>query len=279
MFYLKKLLSALVIPPFGLVLLGFFGLWLAHRHPRTGRGIAAFALLGLTALSLPLVADALMHSLEIYPALSVTWGQGTFSDAKPSSEPKASASIKGDPKRLPTHRPQAIIILGGGNYPAAPEYGGDTVSRYTLERVRYGAQLQKRSGLPIFVSGGAPFGGRPEGETMKEAVERDFHGQVKWVEAASRDTAENAAFAAAMLKAAGITRIALVSHGWHLPRAVELFERQGFEVLPAPIGFTTQGPSLLAQSLPSAGSLEGSSVALHEWLGIFVRYATKRITN
>ena len=242
MFYLKKLLSALVLPPFGLILLALAGLWLARRHSQTGRGIAVLALFGLVALSMPPVADGLMHTLESRPPISA--------------------------KML--KRVQAIVILGGGIYAAAPEYGGDTVSRWTLARVRYGAYLQKRSGLPILVTGGAPFGGRPEGEVMKEAIERDFHGEVKWVESASRDTAENAAYSARMLKAAGITRIALVSDGWHLARAVELFQQQGLEVYAAPTGFTTPSPSLFARALPSADALDESNQALHEWLGIFV---------
>ncbi|MFH1603009.1 MAG: YdcF family protein [Pseudomonadota bacterium] len=244
MFYLKKFLSAIVLPPFGLILFAFFGLWLTRRHPRLGRSIAAIALLGLAALSLPPVADALMHGLENRPPISA--------------------------RELA--RAQAIVILGGGTYAAAPEYGGDTVNRWTLERVRYGAQLQKRSGLPILVSGGAPFGGRPEGEAMKEAIERDFHGRVQWLDNASRDTAENAAYSATILKAASVKRIALVSHGWHLPRAVELYERQGLEVLAAPTGFSTRAPSLFAQALPSADSLYKSSIALHEWLGILVQH-------
>ena len=247
MFYLKKLLSSLVLPPFSLILLALFGLWLSRKHARTGRAIATFALLGLIALSLPPVADGLMHSLESQPAISA--------------------------QKLA--RAQAIVILGGGIYPAAPEYGGDTVSRWSLTRVRYGAYLQKRSGLPILVTGGAPFGGRPEGEVMKETIEREFHGQVKWVESKSRDTAENAAYSAAMLKAAGISRIALVSDGWHLPRAIELFQRQGLEVLPAPTGFATPSPSRFARALPSAGALADSNLALHEWLGIFVQRLMK----
>lgn len=248
MFYVKKLLSALVLPPLGLILLAFFGLWLTRRHPRLGRGVAAVALLALAALSLPPVADALMHGLE-------------------TSAPVSAQMLA---------RAQAIVILGGGNYAAAPEYGDDTVSRWTLERVRYGAHLQARSGLPILVSGGAPFGGRPEGETMKEAIERDFHGQVQWMENASRDTAENAAYSATILKSAGIKRIVLVSHGWHLPRAVELFERQGLEVIAAPTVFSTPGPSLFARALPSAAWLHQSSMALHEWLGILVEHLMQR---
>jgi len=247
MFYVKKLLSALVLPPFGLIVFAFLGLWLTRRHPRLGRSVTALALLALASLSLPPVADALMQSLENRPPISA--------------------------QNLA--RAQAIVILGGGNYANAPEYGGDTLNRWTLERVRYGALLQQRAGLPILVSGGAPFGGRAEGETMKEAIERDFHGRVQWVEGASRDTAENAAYSAKMLKAAGVTRIALVSHAWHLPRALELFEQQGLEVLPAPTAYSTPAPSLFARLLPSAFALNQSSMALHEWLGILVRQLMK----
>ncbi|MDE1990055.1 MAG: YdcF family protein [Betaproteobacteria bacterium] len=244
MFLLKKILSALLLPPFGLVLLGLSGLWLSRRHRRAGLALAAFALTLLGTLSLPWVADALMHSLE--------------RDAPVSRAGLAQA--------------QAIVILGGGRYPAAPEYGGaDTVNRETLERLRYGARLQRQSGLPLLVSGGAPWGGRPEAEAMKAVLEEDFRGQVRWVEGRSRDTAENAAFSARLLKEAGITRIVLVSQAWHLARAVALFEGQGLAVLPAPTGYATEEPGWPAQVLPRLGALERSSVALHEWLGVLLQ--------
>jgi len=249
MFYLKKILSALVLPPMGPILLALFSLWLARSRPRLGGGLAAFALLGLAALSLPPVADALMHSLETQPVVS----------------PPALA------------RAQAIVILGGGTYWSAPEYGGDTVARATLERVRYGVLLQRRSGLPILVSGGAPYGGRSEAEAMKEAIERDFRGRVDWVESASRDTAENAAYSVSLLKAAGISRVVVVSHALHLPRALEEFKRQGLEVVPAPTGFATHAPSLFERALPSAAALAASSAALHEWLGILVQRWTRPV--
>jgi uncharacterized SAM-binding protein YcdF (DUF218 family) len=224
LFLLKKLLSALLLPPTGLILLGLLGLLLAGRRPRLGRALAGLSLLGLLALSLPPVAVALMAGLE--PRVSV---------------------LAGD-----LDRAQAIVVLGGGNYYGAPEYGGaDTVGRYTLERIRYGARLQRQTGLPLLVTGGAPMGGRPEGEAMKEALERDFGVPVAWVEAASRDTAENAAYSAPLLRQAGITRIALVSHAWHQRRAGALFERQGFEVIAAPMAFTTPAPRPALAPLPS----------------------------
>lgn len=247
MFFLKKLLSALVLPPAGPLLLALYGLWLARRHPRLGRGVALIAILGLLALSLPPVANALMRGIEQH-------------------RPIETADLA---------RAQVIVILGGGIYESAPEYGGDTVSSATLDRVRYGAYLQRKSGLPILATSGAPYGGRPEAETMKEVVEREFGGKVRWTESASRDTAENAAFTARMLKAEGISRIALVSHAWHLRRGVELFERQGLEVHAAPTAFSTRSYSLFAFMLPSAGALQSSSYALHEWMGILVQRLTR----
>lgn len=243
MFYLKKLASALVLPPFGPILLALFGLWLTRRHPRLGRSIALVALLLLTALSLPLVANSLRHRLEYLPPIP----------------PQSLA------------RAQAIVILGGGVYDNAPEYGVSTIGGPSLERGRYGVYLQKRSGLPILITGGAPYGGRPEGEAMQETIEKEFGGRVKWTENASNDTAESAVLSAEILKVAGVKRIALVSHVWHLPRAVPLFERQGLEVFPAPTGYATSSSPIYAELLPSAGALQSSTWVLHEWLGIFVQ--------
>ena len=241
MFLLKKLLAAMILPPTGPLLLALCGLWLARaksaRWRAGGLWLATISLLVLLLLSLPVVGKTLMAPLQPYPPIT--------------------------PAQL--RQVQAMVILGGGSYYAAPEYGGDTVSHATLERLRYGARLARASGLPLLVTGGAPFGGRPEGESMREVLEQDFGVKVRWVESVSRDTAENASLSAPMLKAAGVTRIALLSHGWHLPRAVPLFEKQGLEVTPAPAGFSTSAPSLIAGFLP--GGLDNSRQALHEYLG------------
>lgn len=242
MFLLKKLLTAVLLPPTGPVLLALFGLWLmrsgrSQRWRSGGARLAVLSLLGLLVLSLPVVGNALLVSLESHPPITL-------------------AQLR---------RVQAIVILGGGSYFGAPEYGGDTVSIATLERLRYGARLARESRLPLLVTGGAPFGGRPEGESMKAVLEDEFGVPVRWVEAVSRDTEESASRTAQLLKARGVSRIALLSHAWHLPRATPLFERQGLEVTPAPMGFSTSAPSVLASFLP--GGLGNSSRALHEYLG------------
>jgi len=247
MFLLKKILSALAVPPFSLILLALAGLFLSRRHPRSGRWLAGFALSAMLLMSIPAVSILLMQSLALPPPITASQLHGV----------------------------QAIVILGGGVDDNAPEYGTDTVGGATLQRLRYGAWLQRSSGLPILVSGGSPFGGRPEAEAMKETLEREFGAKVRWTEAHSRDTAENANLSAAMLWPAKITRIALVSHAWHLPRAVPLFERQGLEVVAAPTAYDTWPRSYAEIILPSAGALQRSSAALREWIGIAVQRLSK----
>jgi uncharacterized SAM-binding protein YcdF (DUF218 family) len=243
MFLLKKIIASVILPPFSLILLVLAGLWLSRRRPKTGYGIAVVSLLTLLALSMPLVAGNLIRSLEWYGPIQ--------------AEQLAKA--------------QAIVILGGGNYRGAPEYGGDTVGHITLERIRYGIHLQRQTHLPILVTGGAPFGGRPEADTMAESIREDFSGTVRWVENSSRDTAENAALSAPMLRASGISRIVLISQAWHLPRARSHFEHAGLQVIPAPTGFNTAASVSLEQLLPQAGALAASSRAIQEWLGILAK--------
>ena len=242
MFFLKKILTTLILPPTSLLLLALLGLWMMRAKSQRWRDggflLAILSVVSLLLLNTPLVSRALVVPLEPYPPITAAQLQQV----------------------------QAIVILGGGTYSAAPEYGGDTVGLVTLERIRYGAHLARQTRLPLLVTGGAPHGGRPEAELMAEALETEFGVKVRWVEGASRDTAENAALSVPLLRADEVKRIALLSHGMHLPRAIPLFEKEGLEVTPAPTGFSTQPPSLLATLLP--GGLGRSSAALHEYLGM-----------
>ena len=245
MFILKKLISAMILPPFSLFLLALVGLCLMRRWQRLGRSLMAGSLLMLMLLSVPLVGKRLLRTLEDVPPLPPA--------AALTQQSLASA--------------QAIVVLAGGSYPDAAEYGGDTVNSFSLQRVRYAARLQRASGLPLLVSGGAPFGGRPEAESMSQVLSEELGTPPRWVEAASRDTAENALYSARLLHQAGITRIALVTHAWHMPRSRELFEAQGLTVIAAPTGYANDAHALLEDLLPHPAALTEGSFAAHEWLG------------
>ena len=239
-FIFKKIVTALVLPPTSLILLALLGLWLSKHRPKFGRSLATLSLIILLILSLPVSGNALLQNLEMQPPIS----------------------------NSQLEQAQAIVVLGGGKYEHAPEYNHqDTVSRWTLERLRYGAYLQRQTGKSILVSGGTPFGGHPEAETMAESLQEDFHAKIIIIEDQSRDTAENAQFSARMLKERGITHIALVSQAWHLPRATALFEQHGLTVYPAPTGYTHDDNEPINRWLPKASALEKSALALKEYLG------------
>lgn len=166
----------------------------------------------------------------------------------------------------------AIVVLGGGRTPRAPEFAGlDVSSPSVLARLRYAARAQRQSGLPILVTGGMPLSTqRPEAELMAESLREDFGVPVRWLEQASKTTAENAELTAAILLPLGIRQVVLVSHASHLPRAVKNFERAGFSVLPAPTQFTTeaQAYSVVERWTPQHESLAHSRRAFHEWLSL-----------
>ncbi|MCU0805347.1 MAG: YdcF family protein [Burkholderiales bacterium] len=243
LFFLRKAATALMLPPVGPLLLSVVGLLLSRRAPRLGRTLAWTGVLALLALSFHPVADALLVAASHTAPL----------DAKEAA------------------KAQAIVIISGGVRRDAPEYGGDTVGRLSLERVRYGAKVAKETGLPVLVTGGVVHEGRPEAELMKEALEREFAVPVRWTEIESRNTRENAQRSAAMLRAAGVTRIVLVAHAFDIPRARGEFEAAGLAVVPAPTLIPDLRFEWPRSLVPGMSALLGSYYALYELLGDFVR--------
>jgi uncharacterized SAM-binding protein YcdF (DUF218 family) len=180
-------------------------------------------------------------------------------------------NLEGAPYAVNTkHAPaDAIVILGGGTYFQAPEFGGDTVGNATLERLRLGAKLQRETGKPILVTGGTPLGNKlSEAELMKRVLEQEFLVPVKWVEGASDNTLQNARMSRQLLEQAGIKRIYLVTHAWHMPRSQRTFQNAGFEVIPAATAFSTHYATTLLDFMPSAYALRDSRLFMHELIGI-----------
>jgi len=240
---LKKVLTALALPPAGPLLLTALGLLLMKRWPRFGKSLACAGVIALWLLSTPAVTRPLLAAVEDVPPL----------------DPALTKSA------------QAIVVLGGGSYRAAPEYGDDTVSRWTLERLRYAARLQRETGLPLLVTGGAPLGGVPEGRSMQATLEKDFGVKARWVEDRSADTGENARFSAPILHKAGIGRVLLVTHAWHMRRAQGEFAAENMMTVAAPTAYETSGPLTALDLLPGPGGLWAGRIALNELLGRLVQ--------
>lgn len=247
--FLTQLIHLILLPPGLHCLLGLVTLVLAWRgHRRLASALAVVVLVSLYLLATPKGAGWLSRPLE------------------------ARVPVLNDLGQLAPAGYQAIVVLGGGRTPLAPEYAGrDVASPLVLARLRYAAHVQRASGLPLLVTGGMPLSGqRPEAELMAESLRDDFVVPVRWLEPRSRTTGENAAFSAEILLPLGVRRIVLVSHAGHLPRAIALFEQAGFIVLPAPTQFTTEDQALsgIERWTPQHEGLAQSRHALHEWLGL-----------
>ncbi|MFK7159748.1 YdcF family protein [Marinospirillum sp. MEB164] len=236
------LLKYLVLPPTANALLILAGLGLIwFRWKKMGSSFVLAGSLTLILLSLPVVSHGLTQPLERYPAL----------------------------KLEDLDQQQAIIILGGGRAYSGKEFGWQNApSEANLSRLNYGAWLHRKTGLPLLLTGGSKHGETlSEAQLMQQTLQESFGIQARWLEEQSRTTQENAYYTAALLQQENLNQVILVSHAWHLARAVPTFENQGLQVLPAPLQFSTPPPEGLIGWMPSAYHLRKSTLAIHEYLG------------
>lgn len=232
---------AALLAPLGLVLVMLLvSTVVAWRRPLVAWRPIALVFVVLYPLSTQFVADQLLWWIEPVPR-----------------DPVADKSG------------QAIVVLGGGTYFSAPEYGADTVKTAVLARLRYAAHLYRALDKPVLVTSGAPEGNAvPEAQLMKQVLQQDFQVPVQWIEQRSNNTFENAQRSRPLLKDAGIQNIYLVTHAWHMRRARIAFEHAGFTVIPAPTVYATRYQLTVLDFLPDAGALQDSSIFFREVAGI-----------
>jgi len=242
LFDLKKIVTDIVLPPVSPLLLIVCGLLLMRRRLRLAQVLAWSGVVALTLCSLPIASPLLIRLIGVPSGLS--------------SDRAAAA--------------QAVVVLGAGRQVAA-EYGGETVSALTLERVRYGARLAKERQLPLLLSGGTVYRGTPESLLMDQALRQSFASQARWIEQRSRDTHQNARYSAAILKSAGIRTVLLVTHDMHQRRSIAEFGAAGIEAVCAPVTMVASRVSGGAiHYLPNAVSFRVNVLLLHEILGNFM---------
>lgn len=238
-----RVVELLLLPPGNLLLFLGMALWW-YRRKGVVISLLVAALLQVVVLSLPVVATRLFNSLATrYPPQAELWQQQPL--------------------------PQAIVVLGGERS-SAVEYGGITSSSMEMERLSYAAYLHRQTGLPILLSGMGGNGLRDQ-QHLEGVMQRILQLPVKWVENRSTTTWENAVQTDALLTDAGIRRAWVVTHAWHMPRALYAFQDRRVEYLPASVTF---GANLYLQHtgarwIPQTNALVRSSIALHEWLGLY----------
>lgn len=247
---MKIFVKSLVLPPLSLLLLLLVIALLIKRRPRLGRALLWGYLGVFYLLSVPIVSTNLLLSLERYPAIDASTDIGAAG---------------------------AIVVLSAAGYLGGPEYQeagadeaeADRAGSMTLQRLEYAAYLAHRTNLPILVTGGGRFAPeRSIGRLMKQTLEKDFRVPVRWVEHRAKDTFQNARNSRAILQAEGIDTVLLVTHAWHMPRAVFAFETSGLTVIAAPTRLSAPPEPNFTDFWPSMGALQSSYYGLHEWMGL-----------
>jgi uncharacterized SAM-binding protein YcdF (DUF218 family) len=253
--FLSKFLPPFVYP-LGLACLSILLVLVAVRNPGWQRALLALALAALWLGSNRWVALGLVRSLE--------WRY-----LPPDPIPQA----------------QVIVLLGGGTQSA--DYPRPIVEVNNAgDRVLYTAWLYRQGVAEhILLSGGnldwSPALDSPAQQMVALLEMMGVPEDVMWQEPDSRNTYENALFSAEILQDKGIERILLVTSAIHMPRAVRLFEAQGFEVIPLPTDYTVTEPvwqalwqggleTYVLGLLPSASNLALTTNVLKEYLGMFV---------
>jgi len=233
------LIHSFVVPPINLLLLTIVGFFLIWQQKQAGFWFIGIGVTSLFLLALPVVGGTMLFWLEQVP---------------PSDE--------GHPQ------PQAIVILGGDAFRTAAPQSKPEIGKLTLDRLRTGAALQHATHLPLLTTGGV-VGEKipPIADLMAESLRADFDVQPRWIETSSRDTWENAKNSAAILEHAGIRSIYLVTHAWHMRRALIAFSHFGLVVTPVPVP-PAEAPGFEFEAfIPSASTWMTSYYALHEWIG------------
>ena len=252
MYYVNKIVGWM-LSPLGLFFLGLAAGWLLRRAR-----MKALSILGTLAIAVS-VASLWLLSLGVATRLV-----GVGLERPWEREGEMHGSIGSMPDA------DAIVLLGGGvgshEKCRAPElYSG-------ADRVWQAARLynSKRAAIPgmkVFCTGGGC-----EDAAIPLLVDLGVPREAIWFSEDPRNTAEEAALIRSEIGRES-PRVLLVTSAWHMSRAKMLFERAGFEVVPAPTDFEMncayEKDLELGDFFPSADALLRNSYAVKEWVALF----------
>jgi uncharacterized SAM-binding protein YcdF (DUF218 family) len=199
----------------------------------------------------------------IYMAFTTPLGAnklvGILEDRYPEPSPCVDAS-----------RDVVITVLGGG-------MSGQADSVHELERLHNSSYQRALGGLrlakqhpqaDVYFIGGGLHAEVSEAELMAHLITRlEPLGDRVVVENDSANTVENARALASLLQARNIPQIYLVTSALHMPRAVSVFKKVGFDVCAYPVDRLKVEPKYSGALVPQISALTKSTQAIHEIYG------------
>jgi uncharacterized SAM-binding protein YcdF (DUF218 family) len=258
----KPVLSTLLLPPAPLLLLMLVGARILIWRRGVGWALVLMATAGIW-----------------FSACSTTgeWLQRALLSPPPPLSAERIAELR---QEMAARSSVAVVVLGGGREALAPEYGVASLSPLALERLRFGVWLGRQINAPLMFSGGlghAAQVGATEAEVAAEIARREFGRPLRWIEGHSRDTRENALHAASVLREHKIGHLVVVTHGWHMVRALRAFrdakakEGATWEIVAAPMGLAKRVERPTLRWMPSTEGFLLVRAVLREkigwWLG------------
>ena len=178
-----------------------------------------------------------------------------------------------------------IILLGGAEMPDIGLARDTLAFNEAGERVMAFADLSRRypQARLAFVGGSGALlsSAPPDAESAmirNNLVALGIDEKRVEFEPKSRNTAENAAFAKALLDPKPGERWLLITSAYHMPRAVGCFRAADFPVAAYPVDFRTVGPGGLNDTFSRVAlGLDLTDIGVREWLGLVAYYATGKI--
>jgi len=174
-----------------------------------------------------------------------------------------------------------IIVLGGFEDGWVSTGRGGLAVNESAERLTEALRLARA--LPaakLVVTGGVGellAGARADVAIRRYLIDIGVAPERIVLESKSRNTAQNAAYSLAMLQPKPGDRWVLVTSAYHMPRAVGVFRKVGFDVLPFPVDFRLRGRGDLLMPFKSVGGgLQRTDLAMREWIGLVAYRLTGR---
>jgi len=255
MFFLASKALWFAVQPVVLLIAGaLLGAWLARRV-RFARALALGCVGALALVSLAPVGALLIEPLE---------------ERFPPPSPDMPA-------------PYGIVVLGGAIDAEASAARGQTILDEGAARLTAAAALARRyPQARILYAGGAgslwpsPWTEAPEALKLLVALGVDPARIV--LEDRSRNTDENARFAAALVHPTPDQSWLIVTSAYHMPRAMGLFVKAGFSARAYPVDYRSFGDGRDWRFNPDpTRGLRLFDLAVHEWIGLIAYRVSGRI--
>lgn len=234
--------------PVWLLLLGLAALWLGRR--RLALGVLLLDAFYLSAFMLMPLGDALLMPLET-----------RF------------------PRQLPA-QVDGIVVLGGGELAEESAHWRQVQLNHSGERLALIPLLARRyPQARIVFSGGSGSALRPGfrgGDVAQEYLDGLGLGARLLIERDSRNTHENALNTIAALGGIPQGNWLLVTSAYHMPRAMGIFRRQGWNLIPCPVDYHALTPHGARLDPGLWENLRDAQIGLREWVGLAVYYLTDK---